>query len=239
MATSIPSAELHEDWFDERWVAHWIDRQQARAAQRNRQFGLLRAMLPFATDDAFTYMNVGSGPGTFDQLVLMRYPRARAVLVDVSPLMLERARQQLEQHADRTAYIQADFSSRDWTSALSAEVVNAAVSCIAIHNLRQPALIRALYADIYQRLMDGGVFLNLDYVRMPAASLPAIASWAASDPDGGFMPGGGGSNMPGTAEEQVGWVREAGFNAADCFYKEFRVALFGGCKGLPRVPEAR
>jgi tRNA (cmo5U34)-methyltransferase len=239
MATSTPSSELHEDWFDERWVAHWIDRQQARAAQRNRQFGLLRAMLPFATDRAFTYMNVGSGPGTFDDLVLQRYPRARAVLVDVSPLMLERARQRLGQFAERTAYVQADFSSREWTSALEPEDVHAAVSCIAIHNLREPALIRALYADIHALLAEGGVFVNLDYVRMPAATLQPVARWAASDPEGGFMPAGGGSNMPGTADEQVGWVREAGFTAADCFYKEFRVALFGGCKGVPRVPEAR
>ncbi|MBV9326450.1 MAG: class I SAM-dependent methyltransferase [Chloroflexi bacterium] len=239
MTTSTPTSELHEDWFDERWVAHWIDRQRAREPQRNRQFGLLRAMLPFGVDTEFTYLNVGSGPGTFDELVLQRYPRARSILVDVSPLMLERARERLRRFADRTSYIQADFSTRDWTSALDDTHVHAVVSCIAIHNLREPALIRALYADLYGLLVDGGLFLNLDYVRMPAAELQAMARWAGADPEGGFMPGGGGSGMPGTADEQVGWVREAGFIAADCFYKEFRLALFGGCKGALRVPEAR
>jgi tRNA (cmo5U34)-methyltransferase len=239
MATSTPSTELHEDWFDERWVAHWIDRQQARAAQRNRQFGLLRAMLPFAADSAFTYMNVGSGPGTFDALVLERYPRAHAVLVDVSPLMLERARDQLAPFGARITCLQADFSSRDWTASLDQRELHAAVSCIAIHNLRQPPLIRALYADIYQVLADGGLFLNLDYVRMPAPGLQPLAAWAGSDPDGAFMPAGGGGGMPGTADEQVGWLREAGFNAVDCFYKEFRIALFGGSRGAVRVPDTR
>jgi tRNA (cmo5U34)-methyltransferase len=239
MVTNTPDSSLREDWSDERWVAVWIDRQSARAAQRNRQFGLLRAMLPYAADEAFTYVNVGSGPGTFDDLVLQRYPRARAILVDLSPLMLERARELMGPRADQARYVQADLSARDWTAALDGEEVNAMVSCIAIHNLRQPALIRAVYADSYRLLADGGLFLNLDYVRMASPALQALAAWSGSDPEGGFAPGGGGGGLPGTAEEQVGWLREAGFSPAECFYKEFRVALFGGCKGDLRVPGAR
>ena len=241
MATQMPSSSLREDWSDEQWVAEWIGRQGARAAQRNRQFAMQRAMLPFATDAPFAYLNVGSGPGPFDALVLRRYPKARAILVDISPLMLERAAQLLGPMADRARYVQADLSSRDWPAALisSGEEINAVMSCIAIHNLREPALIRAVYADCFQLLSDGGVFFNFDYVRMAAPQLHALAAWAASDEDSGLTPGGGGSGMPGTVEEQVGWLREAGFAPADCFYREFRVALFGGCKGALRVPSAR
>jgi tRNA (cmo5U34)-methyltransferase len=239
MATQMPSSSLREDWSDERWVAEWIGRQDARTAQRNRQFVMLRAMLPFATDDSFAYVNVGSGPGPFDELVLRRYPRARAILVDVSPLMLERAAQLLGPMAERARFVQADLSSRSWAAALDGEEVNAVMSCIAIHNLREPALIRSVYADCYRLLSDGGVFFNFDYVRMAAPQLHALAAWAGSDQEGGFAPGGGGSGMPGSADEQVAWLREAGFSPADCFYREFRVALFGGCKGALRVPSAR
>jgi tRNA (cmo5U34)-methyltransferase len=239
MATHMPSSSLREDWSDERWVAEWIERQGARAALRNRQFAMLRAMLPFATDESFAYVNVGSGPGTFDAVVLRRYPRARAILVDISPLMLERAAHALGPMADRARYVHADISARDWAAALDGEEVNAAVSCIAIHNLREPALIRAVYADCYQLLADGGVFFNFDYVRMATPELHALGAWAGSDAEGGFAPGGGGSGMPGTADEQVGWLREAGFAPADCFYREFRMALFGGCKGTLRLPAAR
>jgi tRNA (cmo5U34)-methyltransferase len=239
MATQIPSSSLREDWSDERWVAEWIERQDARAAQRNRQFAMLRAVLPFAADESFSYINVGSGPGPFDEILLRRYPRARAILVDVSPLMLERAAQLLGTMADRARYVQADLSLRDWAAALDGEEINAVVSCIAIHNLREPALIRGVYADCYRLLTNGGVFFNFDYVRMAAPELHALGAWAGSDAEGGFAPGGGGSGMPGTTEEQVGWLREAGFSPADCFYHEFRIALFGGCKGTLRVPAAR
>jgi tRNA (cmo5U34)-methyltransferase len=239
MVTNVPASGLHEDWSDERFVAQWIDRQAARAAQRSRQFGLLRAMLPFGAEDSFTYVNVGSGPGTFDDLVLRRFPGARAILVDLSPLMLERASELLGANADRARYVQADLSTRDWSAPLDGQRINAVVSCIAIHNLRAPALIRRVYADCYQLLADGGLFANLDYVRMASPELQGLAAWAGSDPEGGFAPSGGGSGMPGTVDEQVGWLREAGFAPADCFYREFRVALFGGCKGTVRVPAAR
>jgi tRNA (cmo5U34)-methyltransferase len=239
MVTNMPASSLREDLSDERFVAQWIDRQAARAAQRSRQFGLLRALLPFAADASFTYVNVGSGPGTFDELVLRRYPRARAILVDLSPLMLERASQLLATSADRASYVQADLSTRDWSAPLVDQDIHAVVSCIAIHNLRDAALIRRVYADSYQLLAEGGIFLNLDYVRMASPELHGLAAWAGSDPEGGFAPSGGGSGMPGTAEEQVGWLREAGFSPADCFLREFRVALFGGCKGALHIPAAR
>jgi hypothetical protein len=66
---------------------------------------------------AFRNINVGAGHGPFDELVLDRYPAAQAVLLDGSAAMLA--------HADGP--------------------LDLAVSCIAIHNLRQPAPIRRVF----------------------------------------------------------------------------------------------
>jgi tRNA (cmo5U34)-methyltransferase len=236
----VVSAQRHdpaEDWSDEVFVEHWIDRQAGRAAQRNRQFGMLRAMIPFTRDAAFRYLNVGAGPGFFDALVLERYPAAHAVLLDGSPAMLAHAARRLDPFATRATFVQSDFAQVGWAAAVEPPV-DLIVSCIAIHNLRQPAPIRRVYAEIYQLLAEGGLFLNFDYVRMPSRQLPPLAAWAASDPESGFMTGGGGDGMPGTTDEQVGWLREAGFAHADCFFKEFRLALFGGFKNTPRIPDA-
>jgi len=40
-------------------------------------------------------------------------------------------------------------------------------------------------------------------------------------------------------QEQMGWLRDAGFSPVDCFWKEFRLAIFGGFKGQVRVSDTR
>jgi tRNA (cmo5U34)-methyltransferase len=235
MRPDVQRAEPAEDWSDERYISLWIERQAGRAPLRARQFKLLRALLPFAPDQRFRYVNIGAGHGPFDELVLERYPHAHATLVDGSAGMLAYARRQLERFGDRTSYVQADFSASDWR-AQAGGPFEAAVSCIAIHNLFDARAIRAVYRDVYDLLGDGGVFFNLDYMRMPSAALQPLAAWAYADEAADFMMGGGGGHMPGTADEQVAWLREAGFAPADCLWKEFRVALVGGLKGTPAIP---
>jgi hypothetical protein len=46
-------------------------------------------------------------------------------------------------------------------------------------------------------------------------------------------------DFAGTVEEQLAWLREAGFGPVDCFWKEFRLAIFGGFKGQVRVTDTR
>jgi tRNA (cmo5U34)-methyltransferase len=36
-----------------------------------------------------------------------------------------------------------------------------------------------------------------------------------------------------TAEDQIRWLRELGFEDADCFYRSFRFAVFGAWKPNP------
>ena len=199
MGTPAPRQEPAEDWSDEDFIEHWINRQTGRAAQRGRQFAMLRAMIPFTTDTSFRYINVGAGHGPFDELVLDRYPAAQAILLDGSAGMLAHARERLARFGQRAVFVLADFGTSDWAASVNGPV-DLAVSCIAIHNLREPGLIRRVYRDVYALLGEGGLFLNFDYVRMPHRELQPLAAWTAADPDGGFMTGGGGENLPGTAD---------------------------------------
>ncbi len=217
--------EPREDWSDEAWVDLWIQRQEARAPQRNRQFAMIRALVPAQPGDAFRYINVGAGPGALDELLLARFPNVRATLQDGSPLMLRRARERLERFGDRVEYVQADLATPAWREQIRGSF-DLAVSSIAIHNLGDGRRIRALYAEIAEVLSPGGFFMNLDYVRPASLRFRALMDRATADPESGFMMGGGGG--PATVEEQLIWLRDAGFAPVDCFWKEFRVALFGG-----------
>jgi hypothetical protein len=43
----------------------------------------------------------------------------------------------------------------------------------------------------------------------------------------------------GSVDEHVAWLREAGYSPVDCFWRDLRIALFGGFRGGARVPEKR
>ncbi len=228
-ATHRPTEDQRprEDWFDDDYIEFWLKREGDRVAERQRQFAMMRAVVPKSPDETFRYINLGAGPGNLDEVLLAHYPGAEAVLVDGSMAMLAEARKRLERFEGRVEFVLANLATPDWVGAVEGPF-DLAVSTIALHNLRDPRRIRDLYGEIYGVLGHGSVFLNLDYVRLARPSLRALAAKASQDPEAAFQGGHGGGNPPGSVEEQLGWIREAGFAVADCFWKEFSVALFGG-----------
>jgi tRNA (cmo5U34)-methyltransferase len=152
--------------------------------------------------------------------------------------MGERAKEQLRAFGERVTVVHADLSSPSWQGAMDPPY-DGAVSTIAIHNLRDPVRIRALYAEVFQLLAPGGFFMNLDYVRPASPELRALLSWARGDPAGAQPGRSSGGTSPGGMGDQLQWLRDAGFDPVDCFWKEFQAALFGGFKAPVRIPGAR
>jgi ubiquinone/menaquinone biosynthesis C-methylase UbiE len=225
-----------EDWFNDEFVGDWIKEQDERVPERRRQFVLIRSLVPKAAGQAFRYLNIGAGAGHLDEVLLEHFPHAEAVLLDGSMAMLGAARRRLDRFEDRVECVQADLATPDWTKALHG-TFDVIVSTIAIHNLREANRIRALYGEICGLVGHGGVFLNLDYVRMARPAFGELAVWASKDPDAGFIRArGGGTRHPGTAEEQVGWLREAGFATAECVYREFGVAVLAAVHDHLHMP---
>ena len=226
-----------EDWFDEDYVAYWIAQQEGRTSERQRQFAMVRALVPKSPDQPFRYVNLGAGPGHLDEVLLGHFPAAEATLVDGSLAMLAEARKRLEPYEGRVEFVQANLASQEWTGGVKGPF-DLAVSTIAIHNLRDPRRVRELYGEVFGLVGHGGLFLNLDYVRMARTALEPLAAWAKKDPDAGFLGSHGGRGLPGTVEEQLGWLREGGFAVADCLWKEFQIALMVGVRDHVHLPEA-
>ncbi|MEA2642710.1 MAG: tRNA (cmo5U34)-methyltransferase [Chloroflexota bacterium] len=228
-----------EDWTDDTYVADWLNRQAPRVDERVGTFNIMRSILPHRTDEAFRYLNVGGGDGWLDEVILSRFSRAHTTVHDGSPLMLERAQERLKRFGDRVQVVHGNFGTPEWTAAAQEKgPYDLAVSTIAIHNLREPSRIRVLYAEIFGLLSDGGAFFNLDYVRAAHPSLRNLSRLAAADPDAQFVGRANtGTNTAGTVEEQLVWLREAGFSPVDCFWKEFGTVLIGGFRGPFSIPE--
>jgi tRNA (cmo5U34)-methyltransferase len=224
-----------EDWTDEAFVRDWLRRQEERAPERQRQFAMLCSLFPRSPDESFRYIDIAAGDGSLDRVLLERFPRAEATLLDGSPVMVKIAGEHFQQLGGRVTVARGDLESPDWRESIRGPF-DVAVSSIALHNLEDPIRLRALYGEIYDSLSDGGFFMNLDYVRAPSHALWPLYQHATRDPEGGFSMGIRSiRDYAGSVDEQLGWLREAGFSPVDCFWREFRLAIFGGFKGTVRV----
>jgi tRNA (cmo5U34)-methyltransferase len=150
--------------------------------------------------------------------------------------MVKIACERFQSLGGRVATVQADLGTPAWREAVRPPF-DVAVSSIALHNLEDPMRIRSLYAEVFELLSDGGFFMNLDYVRAPSQALWPLYQHATRGTDSGFtMSIRVLRDYAGTVDEQIGWLREAGFSPVDCFWREFRLAIFGGFKGGVKVP---
>ena len=99
------------------------------------------------------------------------------------------------------------------------------VSSFAIHHVPDERK-RSLYAECAERLRPGGAFLNLEHVASPTVALhEAFLAELGIDPADDDP-----SNLLAPVEDQLGWLRDAGFVDVDCHWKWRELALLAGAK---------
>ncbi len=228
----------HHDWQDPDYVREWVARSRSEDAARLPRFRLMADLVPCPRDAPIAILDVGAGYGPLTSAMLEAFPKSRVVALDHSEPMLAWARELLAPHAGRVAFVRADLASPKWTGAAGGpfEVV---VSSWALHNLRSAPRIRAIFREVYGLLRPGGCFLDLDLVGAPSPeALRRYGEvWAARHhrdeaparhgPDKSGMPASAYS-FPASVEDELAWLREAGFTGVDCYWKELGMALVGG-----------
>lgn len=175
-------------------------------------------LLEFVPADAHRILDLGSGGGRLLSLVKTSRPAAEFVALDFSPAMLEALSTNFA--GDASIAVVAHDLERQLPDLGRFDAV---VSSFAIHHVRH-ARKRSLYREIFDVLLPGGVFCNLEHVASPtpalhSAFLRAIAC-DGEDP----------SNKLLDVETQLGWLREIGFAEVDCHWKWRELALFVGQK---------
>ena len=190
------------------------------------------------------FIDVGGGDGAMTELVLSLRPQAEAVLVDFSEPMLEGARRRLAAYPERWQLVQADLSEPGWRARLPAGLYGAAVSALAIHHLTS-ARKRALFGELHELLEPGAIFVNMDHVAIDG---PMRGVWeeqmVANALHAEHRRGGRRSaqeieqelfdddedDRPDSVEEQVRWLRGAGFEQVEVNFKWAEAAIFGAVK---------
>jgi ubiquinone/menaquinone biosynthesis C-methylase UbiE len=124
------------------------------------------SILKFYRAEFANIIDLGAGSGLLTGELYKLYPDSRFTLVDVSSSMMALAKERFK-GLTNFDYVDANYAEN--LPDISCDLIASAVS---IHHLETSQKLR-LYKNIYDKLPQGGVFLNLDQFH---ASSPAINS---------------------------------------------------------------
>ena len=230
-------------WRSDIGVGFWKSRDADRARRDAGHRELMAELLPFAAGQRFTFVDLGSGTGAAARTLLDHYPAAYAVLADFSPQMMAQGAVELESYAGRYQYVEFDLAAAgSWPAAIP-DPVDAVISSLSVHHLND-ARKQSLFAEIRARLAPGGWYLNYDPV-LPPDPVTEEAWLRAGDRRD---PSAAGKRHHRTPEEQfryenhvrymipldpqVGFLRAAGFEGVDVYWKELDFVIYGGRRPL-------
>lgn len=197
-------------------------------------YGAALSALPFPPGAAPRLLDLGAGTGLLSGMIQAAWPAAECVLIDLAPDMLDRARARFAALGATPLCLVADYAEADWPGA----PFDAVVSALSIHHLDHGAK-RALYRRVLAALRPGGVFVNAEQVLGPSAEEEAAwdAAWEAEARARGIAADAlerararMRHDRAAPLEEQLDWLRAAGYAEVFCAYARRRFAVFGGRK---------
>lgn len=179
-------------------------------------------------------MELGTGTGMLTELILASYPDVRINGIDLTNEMLIQAEKKLRKYKDRLSLKSGDFNTIHFGNNY-----DAVVSSLSIHHLTSNDK-KKLYKKIFNSLKKGGVFINADMVKSESGFIQKLylTKWK------NFMRRGNVSkesikrrlqgvkkvDIYDTAQDQLTWLKKAGFKSVDVFWKYWNFAVFGGFK---------
>jgi tRNA (cmo5U34)-methyltransferase len=234
-------------WQQPQLVGEFLDQRATLLPLLDVQEDLLRRLFTRHSHPVARFLDVGAGDGAMTQLLLDVEPHANAVLVDYSEPMLARAHERLGSSAASWQAMRVDLGSPGWRRELPAGPYDAAISSYAIHHLSSERK-RALFAELFDLLAPGAMFVNLDVVTVegPLQGLfdeqmvaNAIAAEHAEHRHGGHrqdeqiereLLSDENDDQPDSLGEQLQWLSDAGFAEVETHFKWAEAVVFGAVK---------
>ena len=232
-----------QDWNDPATVAEWVAGHGQQNLGRADQLAMVLTLLAAHQPAGARILDLGCGDGLVAALVLDRLPGSTVTGLDQSAPMLDAAAARLAPYGDRATLLHRPFG--DESPLPGAVPFDAAIAVQSVHHLDGPGKQR-LFAWVAGQLRPGGLFLLSDRVALPSAGLfpyyQALFAARQAQTDAPGLPEGFGyaahlralaqrGDRPDTVEDQLDWLRAAGFGDAACFYRFVERAIFGGLNG--------
>ena len=178
-------------------------------------------------------LDIGAGTGLMSAFFYEKYPAASFTLIDLSEDMLAKAKERFQQQQNFT-YLSADLA----TAELGKAKYDLVISGLAIHHLEH-SLKRNLFTKIYKALKPGGWFINADQVEGGTTEADNIYrdNWKKKVEESPLTTDAKQSaykriqlDIMAPLNDQLLWLRQAGFKQANCFYQYFNFVVFAGKK---------
>jgi SAM-dependent methyltransferase len=212
------------------------------------QIGVMMSILKTREQPVQKFLDLGCGDGILGAAILGEYPSTHGVLVDFSDPMLDQAREQLREYAGQLSFENLDYGNPSWLTMMETYGrFDAIVSGYSIHH--QPDVRKQqIYSEIFALLKPGGWFVNIEHVYSAAQlnidlfenhyvaaryaienqngsrrSFEQIAEEYKNRPDKA-------ANILAPLEVQCDWLREIGYEEADCYFRIYELAVFAGRK---------
>jgi tRNA (cmo5U34)-methyltransferase len=181
--------------------------------------------------DSPRVLDLGGGTGLSTAFLLERYPNARVTLLDFSDEMLAVARERFKDKPH------VDFAVGDYRVFSPSGDFDIIISGLSIHHLAAGEK-RALAAKIYGLLRPSGEFVNTDLVkcvdehleREMQQRLRAFLRISVPEDEAQRFIKSQDIDIPAPLEEQLSYLRSAGFTVAECLYRYWIYGVFYGRK---------
>src|SRR5687767_6365805 len=235
-------------WRDPGVAGAFAERRRGGVLGTEAQVETMVRLIREVPREQLTVLDLGCGDGFLLQMVMQAIPVSRAVALDGSPAMLERAEvrfQDLGLFSDLVDYVEADFNNPAWRASLPCDRFDVVVSGFAIHHSEDDRK-RALYEDVFYLLKPGGVFVNIEHVssesplgerlfedayaenltrhrrsRGEEIELGQVREEIRTRPDRD-------ANRLAPIGIQLKWLREIGYRDVDCYWKHYELAALAG-----------
>ncbi len=189
-------------------------------------YGTAVAAVRLAGPSPARILDLGAGTGLLSAMLRSAFPDTHLTLLDAAPQMLAQARIALGEK-------RVTYDERDLSDPIPTGPWDAIVSALAIHHLDNPEKQR-LIKRIHGELGPGGVFVNAEQVAGPSSLLDRVyADWHESsarragseESEWNAAVARMRHDQCATVEDQLAWLRRAGFTHADCLFKDHRFAV--------------
>jgi SAM-dependent methyltransferase len=241
----MKKAEL---WKDEKLSKRYLEIVRAAIPLAKVQTEVLLTLIRKMRKKVASFLDLGCGDGHLGWEVLAEHPGAKGVFLDFSETMIKAARKKAPRSSKKLFFIQEDYGKSSWTRSVAGHGrFDLVISGLSIHH-QTDRKKKEIYRQIYDLLVPGGLFLNLEHVQSATPELQKIFSEYFIDSlysrlrrldrcitrekvSRGFYNNQLlDTNILAPVEKQCRWLREIGFRQVDCFFKIFELSIFGGVK---------
>lgn len=234
-------------WGNRDFIERWSTKRGWQAPIRDVQTAMVLRMIPHPIDAPIRILDLGAGYGALAVAVLNERPNATAVCLDASEAMLTLGKERNSNLKHRVSFVQGSLESSDWLHSVEG-TFDAVISARALHHFTENQRRLYIFKEVFERVRPRGCFINGDNVRAPTKLLTERYRAARDQYLDRFIrqSSGGKTNLAeakaaspstyhgphnnGYLDEELAWLREAGFKDVDCFWKFGTTVVYGGFK---------